>query len=218
MKIKSFFLIAITTLIISSCSKDKVIKLPELNSSNIREILDVSPAYIFYNPQVKDSVELNRKNLISTTNWLVNVDKRLTLGQAIPKIQFIQHKKRDAQIHKNKNAKNYFTCHDLSINNLGFIEFTDIYYHFETEQKPTLANNVIVVNVNPENISVLQKTINSDVLETELKSILVKNNATQFEFHWNAALTFQDYISFKELILNSEILNQHISKTEVIFN
>lgn len=218
MKIKSFFLIAITTLIISSCSKDKVIKLPELNSSKIREILDVSPAYIFYNPQEKDSVELNRKNLISTTNWLVNVDKRLTLGQAIPKIQFIQHKKRDAQIHKNKNAKNYFTCHDLSINNLGFIEFTDIYYHFETEQKPTLANNVIVVNVNPENISVLQKTINSDVLETELKSILVKNNATQFEFHWNAALTFQDYISFKELILNSEILNQHISKTEVIFN
>ena len=91
----------------------------------------MSPAYIFYDETEPDSTLLNRKNLISTTNWLVNVDKRLTLKQAIPKIILMQEKKRNAKMHKNENAKNYFTCNDTSIGSLGFIEFTDVVFKEE---------------------------------------------------------------------------------------
>ena len=111
-----------------SCNNERVLQLPEIENAEITEILDVSPAYIFYDETQPDSTLLNRKNLISTTNWLVNVDKRLTLKQAIPHIIFLQDKKRNAEVHKNENAKNYFTCNDTSISNLGFLEFTDIYY------------------------------------------------------------------------------------------
>ncbi len=115
-------------LLIFSCGKDKIVQLPEINHSEISEINDVSAAYLFYDETLPDSLEFNRKNLISTTNWLVNVDKRLTLKQAMPHIKFLQEKKQNAG-HKNDNAKNYFTCNDTSKKNLGFIEFTDVVYH-----------------------------------------------------------------------------------------
>lgn len=125
---KYFFYCFLLTLM-CSCGKDKIIQLPKIEQSNITEITDVSAAYLFYDETMPDSVKLNRKNLISTTNWLVNVDKRLTLEQALPKIIFIQNKKRNSEIHKNENAKNFYTCNDISIKNLGFIDFTDTHYH-----------------------------------------------------------------------------------------
>ena len=114
-------------LICYNCNNERVLQLPQIENADITEVLDVSPTYVFYDETQSDSTLLNRKNLISTTNWLVNIDKRLTLRQAIPHIKFLQDKKRNAELHKNKNAKNYFTCNDTSISNLGFIEFTDVY-------------------------------------------------------------------------------------------
>ncbi|WP_299099363.1 hypothetical protein [uncultured Winogradskyella sp.] len=111
-----------------SCDNERVLLLPEIENAEITEVLDVSPAYIFYDETQPDSTLLNRKNLIITTNWLVNVDKRLTLKQAIPHIKFLQDKKRNAEMHKNEAARNYFSCNDISIENLGFMDFTDTSY------------------------------------------------------------------------------------------
>ncbi len=123
---KLIYFLVIT--IILSCNNERVLQLPEIENAKITEVLDVSPAYIFYDKTQPDSTLFNRKNLIGTTNWLVNVDKRLTLKQAIPHIQYLQNKRKKESIHKNENAKNYFTCNDTSIKNLGFIEFTDVNY------------------------------------------------------------------------------------------
>src|SRR5690606_26364139 len=136
MKYPSLFIIL---MFIFSCGKDKVVQLPEIDNATISEVNDISAVYIFYNENEPDSVELNRNNLISTTNWLFNVDKRLTLKQAIPQIKLLQEKRRNAQLHKNENAKNYFTCNDLSRKNLGFIEFTDVVYKIDKTQKPNTA-------------------------------------------------------------------------------
>ena len=94
-----FLLLSITLLF--SCGNEKELQLPQIENAKINQINDVSPAYLFYDETQPDSIELNRKNLISTTNWLVNVDKRLTLKQAIPKIKFLQEKK-DTESIKNK--------------------------------------------------------------------------------------------------------------------
>src|SRR5690606_14870685 len=120
---KKILFLAIITLFYS-CGKEKVIQLPEIQHADISKIDDVSVAYLFYDETLPDSVDLNRKNIITTTNWLINVDKRLSLKQAIPHIQFLQEKKENSS-HKKENAKNYFTCNDLSRKNLGFIEFTN---------------------------------------------------------------------------------------------
>ncbi len=101
---KNAYLLILFLATFSSCNK-KIVLLPEIQTASITEIIDVSPAYLFYDETQPDSVELNRKNLISTTNWLVNVDKRLTLKQAIPHIKFLQEKKRNSKMHKNESAK-----------------------------------------------------------------------------------------------------------------
>ncbi|GAB4164512.1 MAG: hypothetical protein Tsb0033_25880 [Winogradskyella sp.] len=129
---KLIYLLVIT--IILSCNNERVLQLPEIENAEITEVLDVSPVYIFYDETQPDSTLFNRKNLIGTTNWLVNVDKRLTLKQAIPHIQYLQNKRKKESMHKNENAKNYFTCNDTSINNLGFVEFTDL--NFLTDETP----------------------------------------------------------------------------------
>ncbi|MEJ2113365.1 MAG: hypothetical protein P8X62_06655 [Flavobacteriaceae bacterium] len=127
---KNVFVLILLLVSFSSCDK-KTILLPEVQNAKISEVIDVSPAYIFYDITKPDSTDFNRKNLIGTTNWLVNVDKRLTLKQAIPHIQFLQDKRRNSKMHKNENARNYFTCNDTARNNLGFIDFTDVVYSFK---------------------------------------------------------------------------------------
>lgn len=215
-----------------SCGKDKVIQLPEINHSEITEISDVSAAYLFYDETKADSVELNRKNLISSTNWLVNVDKRLTLKQAIPHIKFLQEKK-NASSHKNENSKNYFTCSDLSRKNLGFVEFTDVVYSQEencnvlsrkSKIKKTTTALISFQSINDIQIMYLSnepifKTLNIKALKDDIaETYNTQNNLIELILDFDEGLLFQDYISIKSTLseLNSE--NIIISKEELIYN
>ncbi|NNL16763.1 MAG: hypothetical protein HKO81_09005 [Flavobacteriaceae bacterium] len=191
-----------------------MIQLPEINSTEITEILDVSSAYLFYDETKPDSIELNRKNLISTTNWLVNVDKRLTLEQAIPSIVFLQNKKRDAQMHKNEAAKNYYTCHYKKINNLGFIDFTDIYYHQEDFQEYLKSKNIKKFNVLFFNSDSLSFKNIKDTLK-KLQSLDTLNSKVFFNFDKN--LSFQQYIAYKEELLKIDTTQINIDTNEFIY-
>jgi len=188
--------------------------LPETDHSDITEILDVSPAYLFYDETKADSIELNRKNLIGSTNWLVNVDKRLTLEQSIPKIIFLQNKKRDAQLHKNEAAKNYFTCHDKSINNLGFIDFTDIYYHEEKLEDYLRTQNITeyqVLSFNKDSITLNNRSV---ILE-ELQQI--DSLEAKMFLRFDKQLSFQNYISYKEQLLKLNSTQINIDNDEFIY-
>ncbi|GAA3571293.1 hypothetical protein [Snuella lapsa] len=221
-----YILLVTTLLLIWSCGEEKVVQLPEINHSKINEITDVSAAYIFYDTTRPDSVELNRKNLISTTNWLVNVDKRLTLKQAIPKIILLQEKKRDAKFHKNEKSKNYYTCNNASLKNLGFIEFTNIFYFPEfpehsdlTENKAAIAvnfnNDGSIIIINPSDKPAVKKTTAEDLLNN-LKLLDISENNIYLHFHED--LTFQDYISYKSLLLKNNLKLLKISNQEFLYN
>lgn len=221
-----------------SCGKDKVILLPEISHSEISEILDISPAYLFYDETKVDSVELNRKNLIVTTNWLVNVDKRLTLKQVIPHIQFLQEKKRNSS-HKNENAKNYFTCNDTSRKNLGFIEFTPIKYEtltdklvlsfiqpIKTKKSYRLdashhAHSTLSIIIDKDrNINFGDEIVTINQLSDKLDVFVKEYNFLGFslDYFFDKNLTFQDYISIKSQLnsLKSEVIS--FGYTEYIIN
>ncbi len=201
-------------LFLFSCGNDKVLQLPEIHHTEITEILDVSAVYLFYDETKPDGKELNRKNLISTTNWLVNIDKRLSLEQAIPSIVFIQNKKRDAQIHKNEAAKNYYTCHYKKINNLGFIEFTDVFYHEEPIEDYLSEQNIKdyhVINFNSDGIFIKDKSIKLEKLKP-LDSI-----NTKVFLSFNKSMSFQKYISYKEQLTKIDIEQLNIDNDEFIY-
>lgn len=226
---KNIYLLIISLFIIS-CGKDKVVQLPEINHSDISEIQDVSAAYLFYDESNHEGFELNRKNLISTTNWLVNIDKRLTLKQVIPQVKFLQDKKQNSE-HKKEGAKNYFTCNDLSKKNLGFMEFTNVVYHEESSEtymsnisefkdmqnlKPisfNLNGEISIINPNSEPFIIMT---NKNELLNELKKMDTIKSTLYFNF--NEMLTFQDYITYKYMLLKSDFKYLKISNQEFIHN
>jgi len=223
-------------LICYNCNNERVLQLPQIENADITEVLDVSPTYVFYDETQSDSTLLNRKNLISTTNWLVNIDKRLTLRQAIPHIKFLQDKKRNAELHKNKNAKNYFTCNDTSISNLGFIEFTDVYYEFSEPVDKSLDLLKLLPNDLYENFPSkdgfleLPIEINTDN-KTELKNEIIKYieilelsisdemKITGFSLvlYFEENLSFQDYISIKSQLEKLSTDKVRIGTNEFIY-
>lgn len=207
-----------------SCGKQKAILLPEINHAEITIVDDLSPAYLFYDETKPDSVELNRSKLIGSTNWLVNVDKRLTLKQAIPQIIFLQEKKRNMKMHRNDNAKNYFTCNDTSLKNLGFIEFTNVFYHLEKSSTFYNKNSISAstpaidlyfqTNGNIKIKGILNEQVQINSNKESLKADfdnLIKDQSFQISLTLNfvKSLTFQDYISLKSTV--SELKSNHVS-------
>lgn len=216
---KNIYLL-ISLLFLFSCGKDKVVYLPEINHSDISEIQDVSAAYLFYDESNPEGYELNRKNLISSTNWLVNVDKRLTLKQVIPQIIFLQNKKQNSS-HKNENAKDYFTCNDISKKTLGFIEFTDVVYH---EESPGFSENISPIRFNLDGtITITNPTSEPFTIMTNKKDFihdLKKIDTIQKAFYltFNAALSFQEYIAYKSALSTSDFKYITISNQEFLHN
>jgi len=202
-----------------SCTKNKSVLLPEINHSEITEIQDVSPAYLFYDETKPDSLELNRKNLIITTNWLVNVDKRLTLKQIMPSIIFLQNKKRNAEMHKNEDARNYYTCNNTSIKNLGFIDFTDVIYQIE-QSVTTFSNNSsdsnqMILTFSHDSIKIDNRNVAyTDIIRT-LNSI--KTDQVDLILNFDNTLEFQDYIKAKGELLQLKNTNMTINNNEFIY-
>lgn len=211
-----------------SCGKDKVILLPEIKTAKVTEVFDVSPAYLFYDETQPDSLELNQKNLISTTNWLVNVDKRLTLKQVIPKIKLLQDKKRNAKMHKNESAKNYYTCNDTQIKNLGFIDFTDVVYHkakrgildldFSLEKTTTVLRiqSLQTIKIQSTDSEEIEANVN-DFLNIISNYFNDDSNNRTIILAFDKNLTFQDYITFKSTLETINIEGLAIDNREFIY-
>ncbi|KAB1067133.1 hypothetical protein F6U93_11975 [Tamlana haliotis] len=217
-----YSILILLTFVFFACGNEKVIELPVINHSEINEINDVSPAYLFYDETQKDSVELNRKNLIVSTNWLVNVDKRLTLRQVLPHIQFLQSKKENSS-HKNEHAKNYYTCNDLSRKDLGFIEFTDVVYFTEEDEiLPENTYHVAVLDLNQIIVYGLEgadyKTNLNDLLATLEEATAVGIGERSIGLSFYDKLSFNDYIAFKSELSTLHLENVSVSNHEFIFN
>ncbi|MBT8244367.1 MAG: hypothetical protein HKP48_04190 [Winogradskyella sp.] len=227
------YLYILLLIVLCSCNNQRELQLPEIKDAKFTEVLDVSPAYIFYDETQLDSTLFNRKNLISTTNWLVNVDKRLTLKQVIPHIQYLQNKRQKASMHKNENAKNYFTCNDTSIKNLGFLEFTNVNYvtdidNYENNDSSIKDDfsfisigchrgNAISLDVIYKDKESINKTISLDSLLFDDDFKMNTKNNFSINLLFDYKLSFQEYIKFKQIISNLTKDKSKINNDEFFF-
>nr|WP_315210458.1 hypothetical protein [uncultured Flavobacterium sp.] len=192
---KYFTLIVLFTLF--SCGNKEDILLPKANSSIVKNVDDLSPIYIFFRTKGKDTlVEVNRKNSIISTNWILNVDKRLPLRLAIPEIMKLQQKKREEKAHKNEKAENYYSYADTIGKNLAFIPFTDVYYKMEKPKSGVVIffteNNEILVDAN-----ILKQAELQDYLDN-----VPNKKSMQYVFCFDKDLSFGSYIQNK-IFINS---------------
>ncbi|MFV8346371.1 hypothetical protein [Flavobacterium sp. ZB4P13] len=190
---KYFSLIVLFTLF--SCGNKEDILLPKANTTIVKNVDDLSPIYIFFRTKGKDTLaEVNRKNSIISTNWILSIDKRLPLRIVIPEIMKLQQKKREEKAHKNEKAQNYYSYADTIGKNLAFIPFTNVYYKLE---KPI--GTIIFFNKNNE-ILIENQVFKKEKLQDLINNVLPKDVATTFLFRFDKDLSFGSYIQNKIFI------------------
>jgi len=200
------YLVGIVLLFCISCGNKEDILLPKANKTIVKEVADLSPIYIFYRVKGKDTLaEVNRKNSIITTNWILNIDKRLPLRLVIPEVMKLQQRKREEKDHVNEKAENYYSYADSIGKNLAFFPFTEVYYKIE---KPKSGVEVYFDKKNQ--IWVNGIMIKKDELGKFLNEFIDKND-TPIILCFDKNSSFDSYIQNKIFIKSLVITKKGIS-------
>jgi hypothetical protein len=203
---KYFSLIILFLMI--SCGNKEDILLPKSNVTIVSDVKDHSPIYIFFRTQGKDTVaEVNRNNSISSTNWILNIDKRLPLRLVIPEVMKLQEKKRNSA-HKSDKAENYYSYADSIGKNMAFLSFTKVVYKME---KPKSGCFLIYFKKGNELVLVNKTLIKKEEVLDYVYSI---NHAIQPKilFLFDKNMSFQEYIQNKILIRKLDSYNDEVPK------
>lgn len=197
--------IIIVFLFLFSCGNKEDILLPKAYHTIVGDVQDHSPIYIFFRTKDNDTIaELNRKNSIISTNWILNIDKRLPLKLVIPEVIKLQTKKREEVAHKNELAENYYAYADSIGKNMAFIPFTNVYYKME---KPL--NEGLIFYFKKGSDSVLVNSTNIKITE-----ILNYMNRLKFEVSPTIVLAFDKNMSFQEYVSTKVIIRELDSFTK----
>jgi len=226
---KRILFLIIISIFTFSCSK-KEIKIPVIAATGIQEVFDHSQIWIFLEKKGDDiSANVNRKNTISSTNWIYNIDRNLPLHTFVNKLSKLQEK-HSGSIHSKEGKQDYFSYSDSESQTLSFITFDEVIYktdsllskYYIKENSDNYINyNNINLTFNPNNI-----LINDGKFEKEdFKSLLVEyidfsaeGSQTMLHINYNDRLSYQDYLFYKTMlnsIKNEAIL---INPIEFVFN
>lgn len=200
----------IIVFLLLSCNNKENVMLPKSDISLVTEVSDYSVVYFFFKENKKDTlITINKNNLISTTNWVFNIDKRLPIKLVIPEVEKLQTKKKNNEAHKNENAQNYFSYADTVNKRLAFKNITNITYHNFDNQKV----NFIFIDKNNK-IRFENKIVSFEILN----EILRKNNTKTFSLCFDKNMSFQNYlknmISFEKI---KQLVPNKILNTEYIY-
>ena len=143
-------LVTLLVFALFSCNEKEVL-LPEVETTIVEKVENLSPIYIFFEVEGKDTIaELNRKNAISSTNFIFNIDKRLPLKLVLPEVIKAVAKK-EASAHKDSTSQNYYSYSDIKKKQLAFVPFTKMNYKLEKPKSGSTIyfskNQIVLDNV-----------------------------------------------------------------------
>jgi len=196
------------TLLLLSC-KNKEVLLPKATVTIVADVQDHSPIYFFFKTNEEDTlVEVNRKNAISSTNWLFNIDKRLPLRKVILEVKKMQLKK-ESSMHKSEEAENYFTYTNSTTKSMAFLPFSKIKYKVEVPDP-----NVFQIYFDRNDLTRIGDEAFS---KNDLQKFIDKLSAGQQKrivFTFDKKMSFEQYIQDKIFIRNLILkAKPHKSKT-----
>jgi hypothetical protein len=123
---------AILFLVLMISCDDKKVDLPSYEKTQLKEVMDHSSIYFFYDADATKEpfLDVNDNNRIGTTNWVFHIDKKISLKETIPALIGFQNKRAKAEMHKKEDFKHYFSYMDASLKTLAFTDFTTTTYTF----------------------------------------------------------------------------------------
>ncbi|MFM2213768.1 MAG: hypothetical protein RL427_1031 [Bacteroidota bacterium] len=191
-----------------SC-QNKEILLPKANETIVADVQDHSPIYLFFKTNEEDTlVDVNRKNSISSTNWLFNIDKRLPLRKVILEVKKLQVKKASS-MHKSEDAENYFTYTNSETKSMAFLPFTTTKYKVEV---PDL--NVFQIYFDRNDLTRIgDEAFSKNDLQKFIDELSM-GQQKRIVFTFDKKMSFEQYIQDKIFIRNLNIPSlPHKSKT-----
>lgn len=178
-----------------SCGEEKKILLPKADVTLVKEVDDLSTIDMFFKVEQNDTVaDVNKSTVISTTNWVFNIDKRLPLKAILPDIIKLQEKKRKKAKDEAAITQNYYSYADSIGKNLAFISFTNTQYKL---QQP--ADGIIVFFDKKNRIFVND----SLVQRNDLQQHIVNSNPDLKPVHY----CFDKNMFYGNYLLNRLFLN-----------
>jgi hypothetical protein len=195
------YLFGIVLLVCISCGNKEDVLLPKSDTTVVKEVVDLSPIYIFFRVNGKDTLaEVNRKNSIITTNWILNIDKRLPLRLVIPEVMKLQQKKREEKEHRNELALNYYSYADSIGKNLAFIPFTQVYYKLGKPKKGLVVFFSKEGKITVDNMMVLKKDLQKIINNSN-------NDSKEIIYCFDKNSSYGSYIQSKVFIHSVELKN-----------
>lgn len=181
---------------LSSCAKQKL-KLPRLQNNGVDEVYNNSAVWIFFSVKGNDTIaELNQGNRIETTNWLFNIDRRLTLKQVYVPFKKLLEKRQKVSPHHIDGLLNYFSFADTVSNSVAFLPF---YFKEIAYKSPPLKDtselnfSFYKQDFSFKNKLYLYQQLDS-IMEQNLKS---KEESAVFNLYYQENMNFEKYVTIK---------------------
>ena len=186
---KSYLLWGLLVLL-TACANKEVL-LPEAEVTVVEKVDNWSPVYLFFAQKGKDTVaDLNRKNTITSTNYIFNIDKRLPMRLVIPEVNLVLQKK-EASPHKSEVAQNYFSYSDTKARRLAFLNVQRIKFTTGTCPKG------IVVHVSKAGkVRILEQSVAVEDIPSFLAQ-LPSDKPIKPQFQFDHSITYSDYLKFR---------------------
>ena len=186
---KSFLFFGLIVLL-TACANKEVI-LPEAEVTVVEKVDNWSPVYLFFAQKGKDTVaDLNRKNTITSTNYIFNIDKRLPMRLVIPEVNLVLQKK-EASPHKSEVAQNYFSYSDTKARRLAFLNVQRIKFTAGTYSKG------IVVHVSKAGkVRILEQSVAVEDVPSFLAQ-LPSDKPFKVQFQFEGDMTYGAYMKFR---------------------
>ncbi len=230
-----FLYIFLFSFIFLSCSNKKEIKLPLNDNPGKHEIWNNSPVYILQKVKGSDTLaDLKLGQTISTTHWLVAVDKRLKLKRLVDPIEKILHKRHKKSLHSDGTQKAYFTYMDTVEKKVSFVDFDSIELmpdiftsqsYFKKYYKTDSTITKTYITVNPKEIIIddsikLKEPVNKKVLlNTYLRIIANKmnENPNGVYLNFNKEIHFDRFLNYYGFFKNNPPPKGEINRRIFIF-
>ena len=216
-----------------SC-KPKDVKIPVNETAGLHEVWNNSPVYILRNIKGQDTLaDIKLGQTISTTKWLVAVDKRLTLKQLLPALQKLYKKRRKVSVHSDGKGKLYFTYMDSLQHKVSFVEATnldlvpDIYTsqkYFEQYPLADKESKKIHLYIYPDKIILndsikLVMNASKQKLLTSIKDIVNQQDSVFYKIYLNfdKQTNFDRFLNYYTFLKNNTPLKTKLSPKIFIF-
>ncbi len=221
-------ILILLTLLMLGCAK-KEVKIPTLAEKGIQEIQNHSQVWLFFEIKNNDTIAVvNRKNTISTTHWIYNIDKRLPLKAIMPSIIMLQDKHANS-MHSEKGMLDYFSYSDTISKRLSFLEFDGVTFKIDGYlSNKFIENNIDYLNYHSIHLvfnknSALINGAKTDRLnfKNEISALLklyADNKQMMLHLNFNRNLMYQDYLFYRTIIENLSRENILINPIEFIYN